>query len=95
MTDVKTGGKIAILASDKRDVFEATAVVHPAMVDPKDAKPLTNPIMVLASKDEPAEDIKNFEAELSESVRSKSVFKTYDTMHHGSVTRSENVKNNR
>lgn len=56
------------------------------MVDPNDAKALTNPIMVLASKDEPAEDIKKFEAELSEEVRAKSVVKTYDTMHHGYVS---------
>ncbi|CCG81530.1 Dienelactone hydrolase family protein [Taphrina deformans PYCC 5710] len=77
------GGKIAILASDKRDVFQATAVVHPAMVDPADARAISNPIIVLPSKDEPAEDIKKFQDNLQDDIKSKSVFKTYDTMHHG------------
>lgn len=77
------GGKIAILASDKRDVFQATAVVHPAMVDPNDAKGISNPIMILASKDEPADDIKSFESNLLDDVKKASVVKTYGTMHHG------------
>lgn len=53
------------------------------MVDPADAKAIGNPIMVLASKDESAEDIKKFEEALSADVKAKSVFKTFDTMHHG------------
>lgn len=77
------GGKIATLASDKRDVFQATAVVHPAMVDAADAKSLSNPIMILASKDEPAEDIKSFEENIPATYKADSVVKTYSTMHHG------------
>ncbi|BFZ56866.1 hypothetical protein PYCC9005_003915 [Savitreella phatthalungensis] len=77
------GGKIATLASDKRDVFKGTAVVHPAMVDPNDAKNITNPYLLLASKDEPADDIKAFEQALPDDVRAKSTVKTYGDMHHG------------
>lgn len=53
------------------------------MVDANDAKGLTNPIMILASKDEPADDIKAFGNNLPSSVSKASVIKTYDTMHHG------------
>jgi dienelactone hydrolase len=77
------GAKIAILASDKRDVFKATAAVHPAMLDAGDAKSLTNPIMVLASKDEEAKDVKAFEEAIPEEQKQASVVKTYSDMHHG------------
>ncbi|ORY79524.1 dienelactone hydrolase [Protomyces lactucae-debilis] len=86
------GGKIAILASDKRDVFKATAVVHPAMLDAKDAKSLTNPIMILASKDEEAKDVKAFEEGIPEGQKEQSVVKTYSDMHHGWAAARANLK---
>jgi dienelactone hydrolase len=56
------GGKVASLAT-KADTnsFKIAASVHPAMVDPADAEGLTVPFVMLASGDEPAEDVKKFE----------------------------------
>lgn len=78
------GGKIAVLASGQRDVFEATAVVHPAMLQADDATSLTAPIMLLASKDEDAKEVKAFEAAVPKgAVKDASHFETYTNMHHG------------
>ena len=44
--------------------FSAAAEVHPEMVDPKDAEGITVPVCMLASKDEDAEAVKNFEKNL-------------------------------
>ena len=77
------GAKVAIKAGGQRDVFSAIGAVHPAMVDPNDAKSVTCPIIMLASKDEPADDVSKFEENLPSDVKSKSLFKTYSTMHHG------------
>lgn len=41
--------------------MSVAASVHPAMVDAADAEGLTIPFAMLASKDEPAEDIKKFD----------------------------------
>ncbi|KID75397.1 Dienelactone hydrolase, partial [Metarhizium brunneum ARSEF 3297] len=56
------GGKVATLATKAdNNVFGAIASVHPAMVDPADAKGINVPMALLASGDEPAEDVKKFE----------------------------------
>ncbi|KAK8927343.1 hypothetical protein H634G_05363 [Metarhizium anisopliae BRIP 53293] len=56
------GGKVATLATKAdNNAFGAIASVHPAMVDPADAKGINVPIALLASGDEPAEDVKKFE----------------------------------
>lgn len=56
------GGKVATL-STKADnsPFGALASVHPAMVDPQDAEGVKVPTALLASGDEPVEDVKKFE----------------------------------
>jgi dienelactone hydrolase len=59
------GGKIVSLATAGDTKFKAGAELHPAMVAPDDAKKINIPICMLASKDENADDIKAFEANLS------------------------------
>jgi dienelactone hydrolase len=60
------GGKIVSLTtSDSSTIFSAAAECHPAMVDPKDAEKIKIPLCMLASKDEPAEDVKKFEENLT------------------------------
>jgi len=60
------GGKIVSLTTSTTDTpFTAAAACHPAMVDPSDATNIKIPLAMLASKDESAEDVKNFEANLS------------------------------
>ena len=44
--------------------FKAAAECHPAMVDPSDAEQINIPLCMLASKDETAEDVTKFEANL-------------------------------
>lgn len=39
--------------------------MHPAMVDPNDAKDIKIPVCILASKDENADDIKSFQENLA------------------------------
>lgn len=59
------GGKIvSIVSSGKDTLFGAGAEVHPAMVNPADAEKISIPICLLASGDEPVEDVKKFEANL-------------------------------
>ena len=53
------------------------------MVDAADAKAISNPIIMLPSKDEPADDIKAFQEALKPEIKEQSLFKTYETMHHG------------
>jgi hypothetical protein len=60
------GGKIVSLTtSDSSTIFSAAAECHPAMVDPKDAEKIKIPLCLLASGDEPAEDVKKFEENLT------------------------------
>ncbi|PMD35396.1 dienelactone hydrolase family protein-like protein [Hyaloscypha variabilis F] len=59
------GGKIVSLNVSKSDTpFKAAAECHPAMIDPSEALEIKIPLAMLASGDEPAEDVKKFEANL-------------------------------
>lgn len=59
------GGKIAALAaSGDNKLFKSAVQCHPAMVDPNDAKNIHVPFATLASKDEPADDVAAFKANL-------------------------------
>jgi len=60
------GGKIVSLTTSTTSTpFKAGAECHPAMVDPSDATNIKIPLCMLASGDEPAEDVKKFEANLN------------------------------
>ncbi|KAI9757026.1 MAG: hypothetical protein M1835_000684 [Candelina submexicana] len=73
------GGKIVSLTSQQGTPFKAAAECHPAMVDPNDAKGVTIPLLILASKDENPEDVKNFEKNLNV----KCHVETYPDQVHG------------
>lgn len=71
---------MTILAAHKGSPFAASAQVHPAMVDPADAENIDRPTAIFPSKDEPAEDVQKFVANLDKSAfADKCVHKTYDT----------------
>jgi dienelactone hydrolase len=56
------GGKVVSLAvKADSNPFSVAASIHPAMVDPADAEGLKIPFILLASGDEPAEDVKKLE----------------------------------
>ncbi|KAK3167653.1 hypothetical protein OEA41_010780 [Lepraria neglecta] len=59
------GGKIVSLTAQPGTNFSAAAEVHPAMVDPKDAKDIKIPVCMLASGDEDADAVKKFGEALS------------------------------
>ncbi|KAL6721829.1 hypothetical protein ACLMJK_000934 [Lecanora helva] len=59
------GGKVVTLTGQDSKTFSALAEVHPAMVDPNDAKGIKVPFCMLASGDEDAEAVKNFEKTLT------------------------------
>ncbi|KAL9044871.1 MAG: hypothetical protein Q9214_002023 [Letrouitia sp. 1 TL-2023] len=59
------GIQIVSLTSKSGTVFSAAAEVHPAMVDPGDAKDITIPLCMLASGDENPKDVDAFEKALT------------------------------
>jgi dienelactone hydrolase len=60
------GGKVvSLVTASPENSFKAGVEVHPAMVDPADAEKIKVPLALLASKDESADDVKNFEAKLT------------------------------
>jgi len=59
------GGKVvALVTSGDSNPFKIAAVVHPAMVDPSEAEKITVPYILLASMEEPADTVKEFESKL-------------------------------
>ncbi|KAL9599615.1 MAG: hypothetical protein Q9219_003698 [cf. Caloplaca sp. 3 TL-2023] len=59
------GGKIISLTSQSGTPWSAAAEVHPAMVDPNDAKGIKAPLCMLASADENPQDVEDFKKNLS------------------------------
>ena len=57
--------QIVSLTSQSGTVFTAAAEVHPAMVDPSDAKGFKIPVCMLASGDEDEKAVKGFGDALS------------------------------
>jgi len=60
------GGYIVSLTTSNNETpFKVAAECHPAGVNPEDAKSIKIPLVMLASKDEDAEAVKKFEANLT------------------------------
>jgi len=60
------GGKVvSLVTSSDSNPFKAGAACHPAMVEPKDASAIKVPFAMLASGEEPADKVKEFESNLS------------------------------
>lgn len=55
---------VALSVKAATNPFSAAASCHPAMVDPADADGIAVPMVLLASKEEPADKVKAFEAAL-------------------------------
>lgn len=71
--------QIVSLTSQSDTPFSAAAEVHPAMVDSNDAKGITIPLCMLASKDEDRDAVKKFEEELKVPKH----VETFDDQVHG------------
>lgn len=73
------GGKMVSLIAGKSTAFKAGVQSSPAMVSPDDAKAVQIPMCVLASKEEPADDIAAYDASLTVPKH----VETFDTEFHG------------
>ncbi|KAI4271330.1 MAG: hypothetical protein LQ337_006093 [Flavoplaca oasis] len=85
------GGKIVSLTSQSGTPFSAAAEVHPAMVDPNDAKGFKIPVCMLASGDEKAEDVENFKKNLGV----ENHVETFGDQVHGWMAARGDLKNER
>ncbi|PKX96158.1 dienelactone hydrolase family protein [Aspergillus novofumigatus IBT 16806] len=82
------GGKIACLSSAKDTKFKAAVQCHPAMVDPNDAKNVTIPMAMLASKDENPKDVEAFGA----NFKVDHYVETFPTQIHGWMAARSNLE---
>jgi dienelactone hydrolase len=56
---------VALVTSGDSNPFKIAAAVHPAMVEPSEAEKIPVPYILLASEEEPADTIKEFESKLN------------------------------
>ncbi|KAG4270724.1 hypothetical protein FPRO04_02705 [Fusarium proliferatum] len=86
------GGKVVAL-SVKADSnpFSIAAQIHPAMVDASDAEGLSVPTMLLASKEEPDEEVKKFEDNLKVAKH----VETFKDQIHGWMAARADLSDNR
>lgn len=82
------GGKMVSLASGPGTLFKAAAQTSPAMVDPKDAEKISIPMCMLASKDEPVNDVEKYE----QSLKGVKHVETFDTQLHGFMSARADLK---
>ncbi|KAH8760982.1 Alpha/Beta hydrolase protein [Diaporthe sp. PMI_573] len=74
------GGKVVeLVTSGDANLFKIAGAVHPAMVDPAGAEKISVPYILLASMEEPAETIKDFESKLKVTCH----VETFDDQVHG------------
>lgn len=55
---------MSLVTSGNQNPFVVGAECHPAMVDPKEAEGIKIPLILLASKEEPEDKVKEFEEKL-------------------------------
>ncbi|KAL1992855.1 hypothetical protein VTN49DRAFT_3611 [Thermomyces lanuginosus] len=83
------GGKVTSLtAGEQNKTFKAAAQVHPAFLDPEDAKKVDIPMAVLASKDEDPAAVQGYEANL----KVPKYVETYPDMIHGWMGARSNLE---
>lgn len=83
------GGKIVSLTvSTPSNPFVVAAECHPAMVDSKDAAQIKIPLIMIASKDEDAEEVKKFEANLT----GEKHVETFNDQIHGFMAARSNLE---
>lgn len=71
------GGKLVSLTSGDNSPWSAAIETSPAKVDPEDAAKVTVPLAMLASKDEPADQVKAF----GEALKTPSYVETFQQVH--------------
>ncbi|THC90597.1 hypothetical protein EYZ11_009945 [Aspergillus tanneri] len=82
------GGKITCLAAGKENkIFKAAVQCHPAMLAPDDAKSVTVPMAMLASKDEKPQDVADF----GNNLQVPHYVETFSTQIHGWMAARSNL----
>lgn len=83
------GGKIANLAAGQDNkAFRAAVQCHPAMLDPNDAKQVTIPMALLASKDENVADVNAYR----DNLKVPKLVETFPTQIHGWMAARSNLE---
>jgi len=83
------GAKVASLAAGQDNVvFKAAVQCHPALLDPNDAKQVTAPMAVLASKDEAVDAVKAYQ----ENLKVPNYVETFSTQIHGWMAARSNLE---
>ncbi|KAI0098953.1 alpha/beta-hydrolase [Hypoxylon sp. NC0597] len=86
------GGKMAsILAGEERPLFKAAVQTSPAMIDPSDAANVKIPMMILASEEETAEDVKKYE----ENLKVPKHIEMFEDQVHGFMSARANLKDDK
>jgi len=83
------GGKMVSLIAGKKTAFKAAVQTSPAMVSPDDAENVQIPMCVLASKEEPEDDIKKYD----EKLKVKKHVETFSTELHGFMSARADLSN--
>jgi dienelactone hydrolase len=82
------------LLSDEGSLFAASVQVHPARLDPEDAKKLTIPHFCLATGGEDAEVVQKFKeaVEANEAIKDKSLVIRWEGTFHGFMAARANLQ---
>lgn len=72
--------------------FAAVAALHPSFVDKEIASQISIPIFVIASKDEPEEDVPRFMGDLNPRIKYKD-YTMFPRMVHGWLSARGDLKN--
>lgn len=83
------GGRIAAILAGEGSLFKAAVSCHPGMLKNEDAARVTIPFAILASKDEPAEEVASFAAHL----KVPKYIETFPTQIHGWMSARGNLGN--
>jgi dienelactone hydrolase len=82
---------VSLVVSSPDNIFEAGAEVHPAMVDAADAAKIKVPLIMLASGDETAEDVKKF----GDNLTGPKHIETFQDQVHGWMAARADLKDER
>ncbi|KAA8898501.1 dienelactone hydrolase [Sphaerosporella brunnea] len=88
------GGKVATLLSLEGSLFAASAQVHPARLDPEEAKKLTIPHLCIATNGEDADTVQKFKeaVEANEGIAEKSEVVRWEGTFHGFMAARVDLK---
>ncbi|KAF9454996.1 dienelactone hydrolase [Macrolepiota fuliginosa MF-IS2] len=88
------GGKVTMLGSGESTLFNAAAIVHPAMLSVEDAQKITIPFAIYVSKDESIDEYnKILDVVSKKPFAAKNDHKNYSHMFHGWAAARADLKN--